>query len=98
MLGVYDVEFEVGKELRYIHKVQDGTHRYFLANLGETPISTWVELRGSLRSELWNPHTGDISAPAVSTEKRGATDVTRVKIELAPMRSTFIVAHSESAK
>jgi hypothetical protein len=92
MLGVYDVEFEVGKELRYIHKIQDAVHRYFLANLGKTPISTWVELRGALRPELWNPHTGDISTPEYSREKRGATDVTRVKIELSPIRSIFIVA------
>ena len=92
MLGVYDVEFEVGKELRYIHKINDGMHRYFLANLGKTPISTRVELRGSLRPELWNPHTGNISGPEYSREKQGATDVTRVKIELSPIRSTFIIA------
>jgi hypothetical protein len=92
MLDVYDVQFEVGKELRYIHKVQDGMHRYFLANLGETPISTWVKLRGSLRPKLWDPYTGDISAPEYSHEKRGAVDVTRVKIELSPIRSIFIIA------
>jgi len=92
MLGVYDVEFEVGKELRYIHKVQDGMHRYFFANLGKTPISTWVELRGSLSPSLWNPHTGEISRPEYSREKRGAIDVTKVKIELLPIRSVFIVS------
>ena len=92
MLGVYDVEFEAGKELRYIHKIKDGMHRYFLANLGKTQISTWVELRGSLRPVLWNPHTGDISRPEYSREKRGATDVTRVKIELSPIKSIFIIA------
>ncbi len=98
MLGVYDVEFEIGKELRYIHKIKDGMHRYFLANLGKTPISTWVELRGSMRPALWNPHTGDVSTPEYSHEKNGATDVTRVEIELSPTKSIFIVAHSESAK
>jgi hypothetical protein len=91
MLDVYDVEFEVGKELRYIHKIKGGMHRYFLANLSKTPISTWVELRGSLRPEIWNPHTGHISTPAYSRERRGATDVTRVKIELSPIKSIFII-------
>lgn len=91
MLDVYDVEFEVGRELRYIHKIKDGMHRYLLANLGTAPISTWVELRGSLRPELWNPHTGEVSAAEYSCEKRGTTDVTRGKIELGPIRSVFIV-------
>lgn len=92
MLDVYDVEFEVGKELRYIHKIKDGMHRYFLANLGETPVSTWVELRGTLHPELWNPHTGNISTPEYTHEKREATEITRVKIELSPIGSLFIVA------
>lgn len=91
MLGICDVEFEVGKELRYIHKIKDGMDRYLLANLGAAPISTWVELRGSLRPELWDPHTGEISAAEYSCEKRGATEVTRVKIELGPIRSVFVV-------
>jgi putative alpha-1,2-mannosidase len=90
MLDVYDVEFEVGKELRYIHKVKDGKDIYFLANLGSTPISAWIELRGTLSPESWNPHTGDISRPAYSHEKRGVTDVTKVKIELSPITSLFI--------
>jgi len=92
MLDVYDVEFETGRELRYIHKIKDGIHRYLLANLGKKPLSSWVELRGSLRPELWNPHTGDISKPKYSHEKRGSTDVTRMKIELSPIKSIFIIA------
>jgi len=92
MIDVYDVKFEVGKELRYIHKVKDGKDIYFLANLGRTPISTWVEFRGTLSPESWNPHTGDISKPEYSHEKRGLTGVTKVKIELPPIRSLFIIA------
>ena len=92
MLDVYDVEFEVGKELRYIHKIKDGMHRYFLANLGEIAVSTWVELRGSRRPEVWNPHTGSISTPEYMHEKREATEITRVKIELLPLESIFIVS------
>jgi hypothetical protein len=92
LLDVYDVEFEVGKELRYIHKIKDGMHRYLFANLGNTPIRTWVELRGSLRPALWDPHTGKISEPEYSHEQRGAAGVTRVKIELSPIRSVFITA------
>ncbi|MCP5520486.1 MAG: hypothetical protein H7A46_02915 [Verrucomicrobiales bacterium] len=37
MVGVGDVEFEPEKPLRYIHKIVDGRHIYFLANLGRSP-------------------------------------------------------------
>jgi len=90
MLEVYDVEFEAGNTLRYIHKIHDGRHIYFLANLGKTPVSTQVYLRGTLRPELWNPHTGEISQPKYLHEKKGTVDVTNVKISLLPATSMFI--------
>lgn len=92
MLDVYDVEFEVGKELRYIHKVINGKEIYLFANLCKTTIDTWVELRGKLSPESWDPHTGDISKAEFSHEKRGLADVTKVKIELPPTQSLFIIA------
>jgi hypothetical protein len=95
MLEVYDVEFEAGKALRYIHKIDDGRHIYFLAHLGETPISTQVYLRGTLRPELWNPHTGEISQAKYMHEKKGAVDVTTVKMTLLPTTSMFITSPEE---
>ncbi len=95
MQRVYDVEFEEGKELCYIHKVKDGKHIYFLANLGKTRVNTSVALRGTLQPELWNPHTGGISRPEYSHGKRGTVDVTKVRIDLMPTRSTFIIAPQE---
>jgi len=95
MVDVYDVKFEVGKELRYIHKVNDGKHVYFLANLGKTPISTRVELRGTVNPESWNPHTGEISTPGYSHEKTGSIDVTKVQVALPPAGSIFIVERQE---
>ena len=92
MVDVYDVNFEVGKELRYIHKVKEGKDIYFFANLGRNPISTWVELRGTLSPETWNPHTGDIVKTQYSHEERRLTEVTKVKIELPPIKSLFIIA------
>jgi len=92
MLDVYDVEFEAGEALRYIHKIRDGRHIYFLANLDKTPITTRVYLRGALRPELWNPHTGEISRPGYTHGKKGAVDVTRIMIRLMPTKSTFITA------
>jgi hypothetical protein len=95
MLEVYDVEFEAGKALRYIHKICDGRHIYFLANLNERPISTRVGLRGTLRPELWNPHTGEISQLKFMHEKQGAVEVTHVRISLLPTTSMFISGQEE---
>jgi hypothetical protein len=92
MLDLYDVEFEVGKELCYIHKVKDGRDIYFLANLRDTPTSTWVQLRGSLIPDSWNPHDGTISELKFSHEKCGPADTTKVKIDLPPLKSLFIVS------
>ena len=61
MVDVYDVAFEPGQTLRYIHKVWDGRDIYFFANLEESRIAGWVTLRGRRQLELWDPHTGGIS-------------------------------------
>lgn len=92
MLEVYDVEFEAGKALHYIHKIHDGRHIYFFANLGKTPITTQVCLRGTLHVEFWNPHTGEISQPKYLHEKKGAIAVTKVEMSLLPTTSMFIAA------
>ena len=96
MMEVYDVEFEAGKPLRYIHKIKDGRHIYFFAHLGKAPIDTQACLRGRLRPELWNPHTGEIAQPKYLHEKQGAVDVTRVKISLPPTTSMFIIDEQNS--
>ncbi len=95
---VYDVEFESGKALRYIHKIHDGRHIYLIAHLGKMPISTQMELRGRLRPELWNPHTGEISKPEHTHEKKGTVDVTKVTIKLLPTKSMFITAQEVERK
>jgi len=95
MVDVYDVEFDEGKALRYIHKIMDGRHIYLLANLGNSAISTQVRLRGRLRPELWNPHTGEISMPSCSHEKMDAIEVTRIEVKLLPTTSVFITGRDE---
>jgi hypothetical protein len=92
-LAVYDVEFEPGKELRYIHKVVGGKHVFFFANLQKQPINGRVRLRdGKENVEAWNPHTGKISKLPHARAKEGASDVTEFTLELAPIESIFVVA------
>ncbi|VGO12673.1 hypothetical protein PDESU_01226 [Pontiella desulfatans] len=95
MVDTYDVEFEAGQELRYIHKVKDGKEIFFFANLNKQAIHSWVELRGTLTPELWNPHTGAIQPADFSHAKKGAENITRVKIELDRIQSVFVVADAK---
>ncbi|KAA1259919.1 F5/8 type C domain protein [Rubripirellula obstinata] len=91
MVDAYDVEFEVGKELRYIHKVYDGKEIYFFANLNKRPVHSWVQLRGTLEPQRWNPHTGEIDSAEFSHGKNGTEPITKVKIILKPNESIFLI-------
>lgn len=89
--GVYDVEYESQDVLRYIHKVNDGTHVYLFANIGGKPIDTHAKLRGRMELEAWDPHTGQI-VPAESTpEVEAGCDVTKVRLTVPPTKSIFIL-------
>ncbi|HUT89044.1 MAG TPA: glycosyl hydrolase [Thermoguttaceae bacterium] len=96
-LGVYDVEFEDDLEvsegnLSYIHKVIGGREVYFFANSSEVSVDTHVRLRGKLRLERWDPHTGDIRPWPSTHLVEAGTDVTRAKLTLPPVASLFLVA------
>ncbi len=92
-----DVVFEQnptvsGGHLSYIHKWFNGQHLYFCANSSDQPVDCWVRLRGRLILELWDPHTGRI-APVESAHAGGTTGpVTRVRLNLPPVRSVFLVS------
>lgn len=87
-----DVMFEPGKTLRYIHKLWNGRHVYFLANLRPEPIAGVVTLRGRHSLELWDPHTGNIRPmPSRSIQRAGAT-CTAVTLELPPIHSAFLAS------
>jgi len=90
-LKVYDVAIESNPKLRYIHKVNGTTDVYFFANIGDAAAEAVVRLRGKLKPEAWDPHTGRISAPDYSSVVEDGQPVTRVKLKLDPVRSIFIV-------
>lgn len=96
-MGVYDVEFESepeapGGNLSYIHKVLDGRHFYFLANSSDTPVDSWIRLRGRMGLQLWDPHTGEIRGVETEYLSDSGSDVTRVRLLLPPIRSIFLVS------
>jgi len=87
----YDVEFEGPAPLRYIHKVNGATHIYFFANVGPAPVKTVARLRGKLKPERWDPHTGRIAAAECTSAIEEGQPLTRVPLALDPVRSVFVV-------
>lgn len=92
MVVVPDVKFETGRELRYLHKVHEGRHVYFFANLDEHAVDTVIQLRGNLTPEWWNPHTGEISGSNHERERLDGVDVTKLRVTLGAGASIFAVA------
>ncbi len=81
-----------GGYVSYIHKVKDGRSIYFLANSSDADVDTWVALRGKVEPTIWNPHDGKIGAAEVEQISGKEGPVTRVHVNLAPVRSLFLVA------
>ena len=86
----WDVAFAPGTELRYIHKVKDGRHLYFFANLRPGLKGSHVTLRGHHQLQAWDPHNGSINAVRLEHTTRDGTDVTDLWLELPYLRSVFL--------
>ena len=65
-IEVYDVEIESDQALRYIHRVKDKADVYFFANIGDKAADASVRVRGKIKPESWDPHTGEFSMPEYS--------------------------------
>jgi hypothetical protein len=95
-LKVYDVAFEQdilvrNGNLSYIHKVVEGRDVYFVGNSSDDAVDTVIRLRGKQRLECWDPHTGRISACESETIAGSGGEVTRVRLQLAPVHSVFLI-------
>lgn len=95
-LKVYDVAFEQdvptpNGNLSYIHKVVEGRDVYFVGNSSAAAVDTFIRLRGKHDLKLWDPHTGQISACEAETISDNGSEVTRVRLNLDPVRSVFLV-------
>ncbi|MEI6179031.1 MAG: glycosyl hydrolase, partial [Verrucomicrobiota bacterium] len=104
-VAVWDVRFEddiaiksAKGKLAYIHKVKDNADYYFFANSSDDSINTWVRLKGMLKPELWDPHTGAIGAASFQNLKQDGQDVTRVQLKLGANKSVFVRNSSAMGK
>ena len=86
-----DVTFEPGKPLRYIHKERDGKALYYLANFSPAPYNALIALRGKLRLEAWNPHTGERTPIKTTYQRQGNMTTTHFDLALQGRESIFIV-------
>jgi len=96
-LPVWDVRLEediiiksAKGKLSYIHKIREGCDYYFFANSSDDGVDTWVRLKGRLRPELLDPHTGTIHGVAFQNIKEGGQDITRIQLKLGANKSAFI--------
>lgn len=88
----YDVTFEPGTALRYIHKLWNGRHVYFFANLNPELDGSSVTLRGRHDLEAWDPHTGSIEPVECTHSTRSGTEFTHIRLQLPCLKSVFLVS------
>jgi hypothetical protein len=88
----FDIQCNADAHIRTLHKVLGSKEIYYFANLGNTPVNTQVTLRGKLRLETYDPHSGTV-APlnAVFAPDKNQTTSTNGQIFLKPHHSCFWV-------
>ena len=74
----------------YVHKIKNGKDIFFFANSSDEPIETDVFLRGKLKLENWDPHTGLVSAiKGVEYVTESGSVFTKCRLKLPPVKSVF---------
>ena len=87
----------VGQQGRPALKVKDGAHFYYFANSSDFAVDADVTLRGARRLELWDPHTGETRSVAAQSAVPSGRSVARLKLQLPPIHSVFVVATPPSS-
>jgi hypothetical protein len=95
-----DVVFEgnpspssAGGMLSYTHQKKDGRDIYFFANSSDDAIETFVDVKGIIRPELWDPTNGIIT-PVNQTENvnKNGQNYTRFPLKLNAVTTVFVVS------
>jgi len=89
----FDVDYPVNVDIRYIHKVIEGQDVFYFANTGSNSVDLPVTLRGSIKLQSWDPHTGNISdlkTENIINNKTGANKTTG-NLSLKAYQSVFLV-------
>lgn len=87
-----EIKSKLGK-FSYLHKVKDGKDVYFFANSSDDSIETDVLIRGKLKLECWNPHTGNTEKlENVSYVEKDGQDYTKCKLNVDAVSSMFLLS------
>ena len=82
------LKFRSNTSLRNIHKVHKGKHLWFFANPESQSKTVEVELAGSYKLKLWDPHTGTTNGKLETVRKDTKT---YFSLTLDGNRSVFVV-------
>ncbi|MHB1461742.1 MAG: glycosyl hydrolase [Armatimonadota bacterium] len=78
--------------LSTIHKSNNGQELVLVSNSSDDTIDTWVRIRGHLEDvEIWNPHTGQITAVKPKYVTEHGQPVTHVQVHLEPVHAVVVV-------
>lgn len=80
-----------GGMLSYIHKFKEGREIYLLANSTDSRVRCRADLRGRLRLQAWDPHTGRTAGVACRYRRASGGWVTSLPVDLLPVRCLFLV-------
>jgi len=87
--------YEGGNRLfAYLHRHIAGTEFYFFANASDLAVTGDVQLRGKLRLEVWDPHSGVIQPLAATAVEENGEPVTRCRLALPPLHGVFLVGRA----
>jgi hypothetical protein len=99
--GIKGGAYEEGKEhcfgnreFAYIRRSIPGAEIYFFSNSSDLTVKADVTLRGKMKLELWDPHTGSIRLLEGFPAEDHGQPVTRFKLSLSALRSAFVVGRS----
>jgi hypothetical protein len=91
MEPLFDVEYPVNEDIRYIHKIVNNRHMFYFANIGGKAIDTEVLLRGAIDALGWDPHLGNTQKLTITKMNNGEANLpmTSIKLNLKPYQSVF---------
>ena len=100
-LPVYDVDIPPvkvdGGNLSYIHKENQDMNLYYFANSSDDSLDLTIQLRGIVKPDIWNPHTGEQHPVDYRHQKTAGKDVTKVSLQLEPIQSLFLVSQGNGS-
>jgi len=83
-----------GGALSYVHKVKNNLNIYFFANSTDEPVNTYVEVRGKIKPEIWDPYNGEImKIDDFKYIKKYGYIYTKFPLNLEPVKSIFVVGN-----